>query len=166
MRTGDPLTGLFNRRFLDETLPRELARTDRDGIPITLMIIDLDNLKDINDIYGHAVGDQIITNLGQLLNSRSRRSDISCRIGGDEIIVMLDAKLQDGAHLAETWQDLFAGSGVAVNGELVVRILSMGIVEWSPGETPEDLYARVDWVLYAAKNSGRNQIATQEDLAV
>jgi diguanylate cyclase (GGDEF)-like protein len=159
----DALTGLFNRRYLDETLPRELARASRDGVPISMVMIDLDHLKEINDTYGHPIGDRILMELGHLLKSESRVSDVACRYGGDEfIILMLNARLAEGMKRAEAWRQIFCEILVSYQDVVVQSTISMGVVEWSRGETSVDLIARVDAALYRAKNAGRNRVATQK----
>src|SRR5690606_27163483 len=83
----DPLTGLFNRRYLTATMDRELARVRRDGRPMSLMLIDVDRFKSINDVLGHQAGDECLTRLAALLKANTRESDVVCRWGGDEFLV-------------------------------------------------------------------------------
>jgi diguanylate cyclase (GGDEF)-like protein len=157
----DPLTGLYNRRYLDETLPRELARAARAGTPITLVMVDLDNLKEINDNYGHTIGDQVLRELGHLLISQSRIGDVACRFGGDEfIILMLNVNLAVGMQRAEDWRQDFERIIVTYNRQILQSTFSTGVVEWSPDETLESLFIRLDGALYMAKNTGRNRVAT------
>ena len=159
----DSLTGLFNRRYLDETLPRELARAGRDGIPVCLVMIDLDRFKRVNDSYGHAVGDKMLQELGTILSTHSRLGDIACRYGGEEfIILLLDARLADGARRAEEWRQRFNAVVVASAGAPVQTTLSAGVVQWKPGETTDEFLARVDAALYSAKNAGRNRVAAPD----
>ena len=151
----DSLTGLYNRRYLDESLPRKLARSERDGTPTTLVMIDLDHFKEINDTHRHVVGDQLLRQLGHLLQLQSRTDDIACQFGGDEfIILLLDACLEQGAERAEAWRDAFATISVVYDGQSICSTLSTGVVEWIPGESPEDLFTHVDTALYSAKTWG------------
>ncbi len=128
-------------------------------------MVDLDNLKECNDVYGHSVGDQILMVLGHLLRTQSRISDVACRFGGDEfIILLLGAKLEEGVRRAEEWRQAFGQLSVPYNGELIQTTLSIGVVEWTPGENPAALFSRVDAALYTAKNNGRNQVAALQSL--
>ena len=89
MATLDPLTGLFVRRFFDQCILRELRTALRSNQPISLIILDLDNLKKINDFYGHLVGDQVLSSIGKVLKESTRSSDFACRYGGDEFTILL-----------------------------------------------------------------------------
>jgi len=153
----DPLSNLFNRRYLDETLPRELARASRHGTSICLVMIDIDHFKRINDLYGHAVGDDVLAKLGNILVSQSRAGDVACRYGGEEFAVMLlSARLEDGINIAEGWRQSFSSIALQAGSVLVNCTLSAGVTEWIPGETASALLARADATLYLAKDSGRN----------
>ena len=158
----DSLTGLFNRRYLDETLPRELATAARNGITNTLVMIDIDRFKDLNDEYGHVVGDEILVGLGAILKSQSRNGDLACRYGGDEFLVfLLGASLEDGVKSAEKWRRIFSQVFLPSINKPVQPTISVGIVECRNGESLTDLLARVDAALYQAKKTGRNRVATQ-----
>ena len=153
----DPLTGSFNRRYLDETLPRELARARRERTPLTVVAIDVDEFKVANDRFGHPVGDRLLTELADVLRAGTRESDIACRFGGDEFLVVLTgATAAEARRLAESWRLAFANVAVRSGGEEVRATLSAGVAEARPGESPEVLYARADAALYAAKQRGRN----------
>jgi len=153
----DPLTGSFNRRYLDETLPRELARARRERTPLTVVAIDVDDFKVANDRFGHPVGDRLLTELAEVLRTGTRESDIACRFGGDEFLVVLTgATAAEARRLAESWRLAFANVAVRSGGEEVRATLSAGVAEARPGESPEVLYARADAALYAAKQRGRN----------
>ena len=154
----DSLTGLFNRRYLDETLPRELSKAKREGFPITILMMDIDDFKNINDEYGHAVGDQFLIELGEILLTQSRKEDILCRFGGDEIMVLLPgANLSEGMRRAETWRKEFHKVAIPSDSNLVISTLSIGVVQWNPGESTSDFLKRVDTALYKAKTTGRNR---------
>jgi diguanylate cyclase (GGDEF)-like protein len=155
----DPLTGLFNRRYMDETLPRELAQATRTGSPVSMVMIDLDNLKEINDQHGHAVGDRILIELANIFAGQSRLGDVACRFGGDEFLVLLPgAKSGDAATRTEHWKQALEEIQVSSRGKNITTTISAGIVQWKPGETSQELFARVDGALYIAKNIGRNNI--------
>lgn len=156
----DSLTGLFNRRYLDETLPRELARASREETLLSLVIMDIDHFKEINDRYGHAVGDHMLAEFGNLLQSKSRSSDVACRYGGDEFVVLLlGTGLKEAIRRVEDWQRGFSNIVVPFNDTAVHTTISAGIGEWIPGETSADLLIRADAALYGAKNTGRNRIS-------
>jgi len=157
----DELTGLFNRRYFDETLEREVARARRERIPLTLAMIDLDRFKQVNDTHGHAVGDRLLAELGRILLVEKRSGDFSCRYGGEEFaVVLIDTDAAGGVTRAEGWRRSFAGFRVAVDGESVGTTLSAGIAELQPGESAESFLARADAALYAAKEQGRDRIST------
>ncbi len=161
--TRDPLTGLLNRRYLDETLPRELASARRSGSVLTLAVLDIDHFKRVNDQHGHAVGDLVLVELGRLLGGRSRTSDVACRYGGEEFVVVLrGARLSDGVRRADEWRKGFAASKVSAGEEEVRTTLSAGVAEWQPGETADELFVRADAALYAAKRAGRNRTVAAE----
>jgi diguanylate cyclase (GGDEF)-like protein len=156
----DALTGLFNRRYLDEILSRELARASRDDTQITAAMMDIDNFKEINDLHGHAVGDRILAEFGRLLFSKSRGSDIACRYGGDEfVVVLLGIELEEGMRYMERMKSHFKEIKVSSNEMEVHSTISIGLVQWVEGETPADLLIRADKALYHAKSMGRNRIS-------
>jgi diguanylate cyclase (GGDEF)-like protein/PAS domain S-box-containing protein len=155
----DSLTGLFNRRYLDETLPRELAKAGRDGSKVSLALIDIDHFKRVNDTHGHAVGDRVIAGLSKILREHSRVCDMACRYGGEEfVVVMTSAGLNDCAHCANAWRQNFGEMDVAAREGVLQATFSAGVAEWIPGELAADLIARADAALYQAKNSGRNRV--------
>jgi diguanylate cyclase (GGDEF)-like protein len=158
----DSLTGLFNRRYLDETLPRELARASREETHLSLVIMDIDHFKEINDRYGHAVGDRMLAEFGRLMQSKSRSSDVACRYGGDEFVVLLlGTRLEEAIRRVEDWQRGFSNIVVPFNDTTVHTTISAGIGEWVPGETSTELLIRADAALYGAKNTGRNRISVK-----
>ncbi|QQS53481.1 MAG: PAS domain S-box protein [Candidatus Competibacteraceae bacterium] len=158
----DPLTGLFNRRYLDETLPRELSRCQRGGEPLTVAMLDLDHFKHFNDNYGHEAGDVVLRAVGGLLRQSLRGGDIACRYGGEELVLILS-----GATLADTRARLeklrravmqlhpsFRGSG-----ELPAITVSVGLAVARSDETDAAaLLGRADAALYRAKEQGRNRV--------
>ncbi len=155
----DVLTGLFNRRYLDETLPRELANARRDGGAVTLAVLDVDHFKRINDTHGHAVGDRMLEALGHILSTRSRSGDVACRYGGEEfVVVLLGASLDNSLRRANDWRETFASVAIAAPDGVAQTTCSVGVAAWEVGETAEQLFARADAALYQAKHSGRDRV--------
>ncbi len=157
----DPLTGLHNRRYLDETLPREIQRAKREGVPLSLVIIDLDHFKRINDTYGHAVGDRVLIALGDVLRRSARESDLICRYGGEEFIVVLPGASADHAvSRADVWRMDLAQKSFEL-GESVLHVtLSAGVTSYpAGGEDASGLITLADRALYRAKDGGRDRVS-------
>jgi diguanylate cyclase (GGDEF)-like protein len=158
----DALTGLFNRRKLDDALELELERVRRYGRSLSTIMIDLDNLKHINDAYGHAAGDQVLKQVADVIQSQVRRIDTPVRYGGDEFLILLpEANLKEATILAERiaarCQDLRVGDHFVS--------FSLGVVEWGPGiSSTEDLLLEADQALYEAKQAGGKRIAAGQEL--
>jgi diguanylate cyclase (GGDEF)-like protein len=157
----DPLTGLYNRRYLTETLPRELSRAKREDYPLALIMIDLDHFKRVNDSYGHAAGDEVLKNLSAILGDGAREGDIVCRYGGEEFLVALPGMSLDLAlQRVEAWRLEFAATNVR-QGSLTIDVtLSAGIAGFPEHGTDIDiLLLRADEALYRAKKEGRNRVS-------
>ena len=156
----DPLTGLFNRRYLQSTLQREWARCQREEVPLCVALLDIDHFKQINDRYGHGVGDQVLVRLGQLLLEQSRREDLACRYGGEEFLLLLPGMGADEAYgRAQAWRQAFAALDVWVNGARLSLSLSIGVaVAPAHANEPDVLIHQADMALYAAKAQGRNRV--------
>ena len=155
----DPLTGLYNRRFFEPTLERELARCHREKQPLSLILIDLDHFKQVNDTYGHQIGDTVLKALAAMLSAQARASDVVCRYGGEEFLLLLPNMACNVAlERAEHWRTSFAEM-VMYSGVTPVRVtLSVGIVSYPEhGASSEDLIRYADVSLYRAKMLGRNQ---------
>ncbi len=163
----DPLTGLYNRRYFETSFERETARCRREGLPVSLVMLDIDHFKLINDSHGHAVGDAVLRTLAGLLLAEVRESDIACRFGGEEFLLFLPG-LQEQAALERARQLCLAFSEgtLQMDGKLVRASLSAGVATWpAPPSRPEELVKCADAALYRAKNAGRNRVlqATQEE---
>jgi diguanylate cyclase (GGDEF)-like protein/PAS domain S-box-containing protein len=161
----DPLTGLFNRRYLEETLPRELHRAQREKSPVCVVMLDLDHFKQFNDTFGHEVGDLMLRKLGEVLQNNLRKSDIACRQGGDEfLLVLTDSSLEHTWQRVEQFRILVKEMQIRHDGnQLGVMTLSAGIVE--AGEyrkTVGELLRAADKALYVAKQAGRDRIVIFE----
>ncbi|OHV07508.1 sensor domain-containing diguanylate cyclase [Kushneria phosphatilytica] len=156
----DALTGLPNRRAFDEALERECARTQRTGETLSIIIIDLDYFKRINDRYGHGIGDEVLVKLADVLRSVVRRSDLAARLGGEEFVVLLpETTAAAGTRLAERLR--LALHAVTWPGEPVTA--SFGVAEYDhESMSPKILLNLADEALYAAKAAGRDQVMKAE----
>lgn len=154
----DPLTNLFNRRYLRETLDRELAQAERAGLPLPVILMDIDYFKRLNDEFGHKAGDLMLTRVAELLQRFSRRSDIACRYGGEEFVVVLPgASLPDAVARGDELRSLVEAARVAHNDLLLQTTISLGVAVFPEhGKTSDELLQAADGALYAAKTAGRN----------
>lgn len=156
----DELTGIPNRRFIDETVDAECARSSRYGQPLSVVLADLDHLKEINDSFGHAVGDAMLRHVARLARETCRNVDVVGRYGGDEFVFVLpNTGLEEAAGLAERFRQRLEESRLRDrNGGLVLSTASLGVAEWRPSEidAPPSLLPKADRAMYAAKASGRN----------
>lgn len=162
----DALTGLFNRRFLDESIDRELERARRRGQRLTVAILDLDHFKLFNDTYGHHGGDVVLRNLGRFLLESTRGEDVVARFGGEEFVVLLpDTPIAEGLARAESLALEWQTRGEAASGTLQpFPTLSIGIAEFPlSGEGARDLIAAADGALYQAKDQGRNRVVAADN---
>ena len=159
--TRDQLTGLFNRRFMEESLERELRRARREGYSLGLLMMDLDHFKQFNDGFGHAAGDLAMHLVGSFLSRAVRGDDVACRYGGEEFVVILPkASLEDTRRLGETLREGLKALRVEPSGlRLPALTVSVGVA-CSPdhGETREQLLQAADAALYRAKGAGRDQV--------
>ncbi len=164
LRTGserDPLTDLYNRRHLEISLQRELARAQRQGFPVSLIMLDVDHFKTFNDTNGHDAGDEVLRNVAQVLKRHTRTEDVACRYGGEEFLVVLTGCTVDDAYAkSEAIREAIAQLQAFSRGIALPRITaSLGIASYpEDGERMEDLIAGADAALYRAKSSGRNCI--------
>jgi diguanylate cyclase (GGDEF)-like protein/PAS domain S-box-containing protein len=161
----DPLTGLFNRRYLEETLPRELHRTRRARSPLCVAMLDLDDFKRFNDNYGHDAGDALLRELGRLVRGKLRKSDISCRYGGEEFVLVLpDSSLADAEQRVEQIRTQIKELQIP-HGEQLLRALtvSAGVAQADEHTIdPSELLRAADMALYAAKNAGRDRVVVYQ----
>jgi diguanylate cyclase (GGDEF)-like protein/PAS domain S-box-containing protein len=158
----DPLTGLFNRRYLDETLPRELQIAQRRNAPLCVVMLDIDGFKKLNDTFGHGPGDSILREFGHILHKHLRESDISCRYGGDEFVLILpDASIADTRERMEQLRILLKGLQQIHYGKQVLDMItiSVGIANLPEhGTTESELLRAADEAMYTAKQAGRDRI--------
>jgi diguanylate cyclase (GGDEF)-like protein/PAS domain S-box-containing protein len=163
--THDPLTGLCNRRFLEENLARELHRARRGNSPLCVVMLDLDNFKPFNDTFGHEAGDSMLRELGQMLREKLRKSDIACRYGGDEFVLVLpDSSLADAQRRVEQIRALVKERqirhGCSVLGAISVSAGVAGAPEH--GSTTAELLQVADNAMYAAKQAGRDCVVVYQ----
>ncbi len=168
----DPLTGCLNRRGLDQAMAREIARSTRAGSELSLLALDLDHFKEVNDSLGHMAGDVVLRDLGSLLAQTARAGDIVSRTGGEEFTILLPDTDPAGAYRAGVRLcDSVRGHPFTVNGKQIWLTISVGVVS-SGGAATQDgvgmnLKQRADEALYAAKRGGRDRVRVwNEELAV
>jgi diguanylate cyclase (GGDEF)-like protein len=155
----DPLTGLDNRAALDETLPRETEMTRRHNLPLSMLMVDLDHFKLVNDKYGHAVGDCVLRTAAQRMKAALRTSDRLFRFGGEEFVMLLPATDLHGARVvAERIRLSLQGEGCVCDGESVHFTASIGVSELGKGDNHHTLFNQADKALYRAKAEGRNRV--------
>jgi two-component system cell cycle response regulator len=161
----DPLTNLFNRRFLQEYLPREIAKARRNAGSLAVLMIDLDFFKKINDIFGHEAGDVVLKNVATLLKDCIRESDVACRYGGEEFVLVLSETSPDGAKKkAESIQNAVMGLALTIRQKPLGRVsTSIGVAIYPDHGADMDLLLRAaDEALYEAKENGRNCVVMSE----
>jgi len=163
--TVDPLTGLYNRRFFDESLKRELARAQRSQSACAVVMIDLDHFKRVNDTYGHEGGDLVLKAASHAILQRVRASDVVCRYGGEELVLMLpDCSADEAEKCAEGIRASIGSIVIEHAGQTISGIsASFGIAQWpGHGNGEQALLSAADRALYAAKKGGRNQVVVAD----
>ncbi|WP_018873459.1 diguanylate cyclase [Thioalkalivibrio sp. ALJ16] len=156
LATTDPLTGLNNRMKANEALADEILRAERHATPLSVILLDLDHFKPINDTLGHGHGDSVLTAVGRLITARIRATDRAARWGGEEFLILCP---QDGiaatGQLAEDLRRSIEAHDFQIGQPLTA---SFGVAQLEPGESAESLVDRADRALYAAKHAGRNRV--------
>lgn len=155
----DPLTKLFNRRYLEETLERETIRANRNKQPLCVLMMDIDHFKKVNDTYGHDAGDAVLVAFAGMLSHKLRKDDIVCRLGGEEFIAIMPAASLDHAKIrAEEINESTRKMKVVFKGKVIPVTVSIGIAQFPEhGDSKEELMANADSALYSAKQTGRNK---------
>jgi diguanylate cyclase (GGDEF)-like protein len=157
----DPLTGLFNRRFFDAGLAQEIMRSRRSGNPASLLILDIDHFKNYNDEYGHEAGDAVLRAIGQLLQTHVRGSDVACRFGGEEFVILMpDAALESAKERGKQILEAIRGLEIPHQGHLLPPVTaSLGLAEFpSHARDAEGILEAADHALYVAKRAGRDRM--------
>ena len=167
--TTDGLTGLVNHKTFYEILEKELWRSRRYGGRISLIMVDIDNLKSINDAYGHRAGDKAIRKVSKRIKECIRQIDTAARYGGDEFaVILLNTSLDDAIIVAQRMVDAVASSQATWQKEQIPLSISVGLGQYDADTTPEDITSRSDQALYMAKQAGKNTVRifepTQNDL--
>jgi diguanylate cyclase (GGDEF)-like protein len=160
LSTIDNLTGLFNRTFFFAAVEREIARSARSGRGFCLLMMDLDELKQINDLHGHFFGDRVLRGVGEVIRSGGRRIDTAARYGGDEFVVLLPETDPTGAYvLAEKIRLGVADLRVEVAGSMINPSISIGVVSYpEDGRTSDELMITADNSMYHSKRAGKNRV--------
>ena len=161
LATTDSLTGVYNRRTFQELAEPQLSRSRRAKLPVSLLMLDLDHFKRINDTYGHLAGDDVLKAFTLLVKSCLRREDLLARYGGEEFVVLLPGSSQEAAvALGERIRDEVASKPFDANGHLVRVTVSVGVSSEAGDTLPslESMLGRADEALYVAKNQGRNRV--------
>jgi diguanylate cyclase (GGDEF)-like protein len=167
MALRDGLTGLYNRRYLEDAMNRELHRAQRSGAPVAVLMIDVDHFKRLNDKFGHAAGDFVLNAVARTVAGCTRPADIACRYGGEELaVVMADADLGTAVERAEQMRQAIREINVNRLGQtLPAPTASFGVAVYpQDGATPADLLKAADRALYFAKQQGRDRVCTASEL--
>jgi diguanylate cyclase (GGDEF)-like protein len=158
----DPLTGLFNRRYMEESLEREFSRANRNKSSVAILMMDLDHFKRFNDTFGHQAGDTLLRALGDLLKRSTRGQDIACRYGGEEfVLVLTDSNLAGAVQRAEILRQQVKQLSVEYAGQLLGAVsVSVGVAFFPDhGTTMSDVLRASDQALYCAKREGRDRVS-------
>jgi diguanylate cyclase (GGDEF)-like protein len=160
----DGLTGIHNRRWLDETLHRLVRRHERGGDALCLMLIDIDHFKSVNDHFGHDAGDRVLASIAATISENLRPTDLAARFGGEEFVVLFpDTRIDYARVAAERLRGVVCEMRFAApTGVELPRItISCGVAELRAGRTPADLLKAADLAMYEAKHGGRNRVVTE-----
>lgn len=161
----DSLTGLSNRAAFELAIKRELSMAKRHNQVLSLIIVDIDHFKQVNDSAGHHAGDKLLVHVAQLLQSTLRETDQVFRVGGEEFVILLASANLAAAHrVAERSRTSIANSNISVCGRVLGASVSMGISVYSSEDERDSLFERADEALYFAKKNGRNCIKTEWDV--
>jgi two-component system cell cycle response regulator len=165
LATSDSLTGLANRRALLTALRVEIAHASRHDLPLSVMLMDVDFFKSINDGHGHAVGDEVLSAIGALLRRELRIPDLPARWGGEEFVVTLrQTDAAGGLVVAERVRAAVAALNLNSGGKKVPVTVSIGLAQYRVGDTSETVIHRADQAMYLAKGNGRNRVEVSDDL--
>lgn len=157
MTITDHLTGVGNKRFLLETLDREIPRAQRHSRNLSALMMDIDLFKEVNDTYGHLVGDAVLKDIATIVRAKLRPDDTFVRYGGDEFAAVLpETLLQDAVNTAERLRQIVMDHEFTIEGESIKVTISVGVIEFQKGWANDQLIKAADEMLYQAKHDGRN----------
>ncbi|MFH4664279.1 GGDEF domain-containing protein [Vibrio cidicii] len=160
----DPLTNLYNRRAMEDMVPRELSRVERTHSELSIILLDIDHFKQVNDQYGHQVGDVTLSGIGQLLNTHLRGQDLSFRIGGEEFLILLpDTNLDSALVVAEKLRQIMSETQFSAKQQEPCTA-SFGVAQLLQHDEWDSLLNRADAALYLAKRKGRNRVCLVSDI--
>ena len=155
----DPLTGIFNRRHVEDVLRKEVDRAERHARPLAVAMMDADHFKSINDTYGHQTGDEVLREISERCRKMLRSNDVLGRYGGEEfVIVFPETNIGEAAIVAERLRAAVAENPIQVGDNTLAATVSIGLAAFAPGQDLEKLFERADSALYAAKQDGRNLV--------
>jgi diguanylate cyclase (GGDEF)-like protein len=158
----DSLLGIFNRRYLEQRLKEESARSQRYKIPLSILMMDIDHFKQINDKFGHASGDSVLSRIGQILQTQVRKSDLAARYGGEEIMILLpNTEEKEAVNMAERIRQAIektSFNNIKSHSEPINCTVSFGVTSFKNNYNSTDLLHNVDFALYQAKKDGRNRV--------
>jgi diguanylate cyclase (GGDEF)-like protein/PAS domain S-box-containing protein len=161
----DPLTGLYNLRFLNESMKREIAQAIRENNSLSVVLMDIDHFKNFNDTHGHKAGDEVLQALGKMLSTQTRAGDIACRYGGEEfMVIMPSAHTEETFKRAEQWRKMFESTQIDDKGKLLSATVSAGVATFPDhGSTGDEIWRAADKALYEAKTTGRNRVVVYKN---
>ena len=161
----DPLTGLYNRRYLTEYIEREMVRAKRETRQLSVIVSDIDHFKIINDTFGHQVGDKFLIEIASLMNKHARSSDIVCRYGGEEFLLVLPGTTINSAHKrAEELRQMCAEVLIPHEGKELRVTMSFGVATYPDhGKEADTIIIKADQAMYKSKNSGRNLVTAWDE---
>ena len=165
----DALTGLRNRSWLDHAFDREIKRSERDELPLAMIMIDVDDFKNFNDVYGHLAGDQVLIKVAEAINKPLRPNDLVARFGGEEFSVLLpETTVSNAKTIAERLRHNVskADPGVIGNRQLPNVTISLGVAGRQPGYTLDKMIASADVAMYQAKQKGKNRAEVATDVPI
>lgn len=159
--TKDPLTGLFNRRFMNQSLEEKVEKLHEEGRIFGLIICDIDNFKKVNDTFGHESGDDVLVNTARVLMSSLRENDVVCRWGGEEFLIAIDGNKKVTIDVAERIRSMIEDMVVVSHGYSIKITMTFGVCESTPGLSVDKLVEIADQRLYKGKQSGKNQVVSE-----
>jgi diguanylate cyclase (GGDEF)-like protein len=167
--TTDALTGLHNRGWLDDAFDREIQRSERDQLPLALIMIDVDDFKQYNDVYGHLAGDRVLVTVAQSIRHPLRPNDLVARFGGEEFAVLLpETTLENAVVIAERLREHVskADPGVVDGKQLPQVTISLGVAKRFPQYSLDMMIAAADVAMYHAKRNGKNRVEVAADVEI